>query len=451
MLNSKSPSHSELGDLLVDRMPPPTIKPDPPVLGVPQHTDPDTLRLVLLMQAKFTTGDFEGSLTLAQELLRKPDPSGEVHTYINNQLPFILASSGWTQLRLGRHEQAIELFLMAQKKTPMPEATKGLALAYYRLRKVPEAIEETEKYLATSPQDAPLLVILSDLYESQSRFSDSIQTLEKAEAAVIAAGGVDQDKNTALVRKQKKNMKSRAEVSKTQKSEASGAFKLTYSESDHEPVAGWVLATLQESLDEFIGIYGAKYPAEPIEVILYDRSQFKSTNSDIPHWVDGLYADGRIRVPLDGGPSDPAQNPRLRSILRHELVHAILAIASDQRKLPPWFDEGLAQRFSCPTPNCTPFLFPLNLGNFLKTQVFHTPFTSIQDALLVERAYRQSLYLILTLEYVSGDAAIRLMIEQIKRDSPLDSDSLLLPLGLNFEQLVQQGASFWKKAEAFSR
>ncbi len=436
---------------MIDAIKAPTIQAKPPVQGVPQNAAPEIMSLVLLMQAKFATGDFEGALAIAQEILKKPDPSGEIHPYINNQLPFILASSGWTQLRLGRYEQAIEQFLSAQKITPMIEATKGLALAYYKLHKIAEAVDQTERYLAKSPQDAAFYVVLSDLYESQNRFGDSVQVLEKAEAAVLAEGGPELNQNLALVRKQKRNMLGRAEVSKTQKSEATDAFKLTYTEVEHESISGWVLATLQDSLDEFNRIYGLKYPSEPIEVLLYDRSQFKSTTEDIPQWVDGLYADGRIRVPLTGSVYDSKQQTRLRSILRHELVHALLARAADQRKLPTWFDEGLAQRFSCPVPSCTPFAFPLNNGHFLKPADFMASFTTIRDALHVERAYKQSLYLILTLENTVGEYGIRTMIDQIKRDSPLDSDSILQPLGLTFEQLVIQSAAFWKKGETFSR
>jgi tetratricopeptide (TPR) repeat protein len=445
----REPNHSSKS--MIDAIKTPTIKANPPLQGIPQNASPETLSLVLLMQAKFATGDFEGSLGIAQEILKKPDPSGDIHPYINNQMPFILASSGWTQLRLGRYEQAIEQFLSAQKITPMIEATKGLALAYYKLHKIAEAVDQTERYLAKSPQDAALYVVLSDLYESQNRFGDSVQVLEKAEAAVLAQGGPELSQNLALVRKQKRNMQGRAEVSKSQKSEATDAFKLTYTEAEHDSVAGWVLATLQDSLDEFIGIYGLKYPSEPIEVLLYDRSQFKSTTEDIPQWVDGLFADGRIRVPLSGSAYDSREQTRLRSILRHELVHALLARASDQRKLPTWFDEGLAQRFSCPVPSCTPFTFPFNNGHFLKPADFLIAFTSIPDALHVERAYKQSLYLILTIENTVGEYGIRTMIDQIKRDSPLDSDSILQPLGLTFDQLVIQASVFWKKGETFSR
>jgi tetratricopeptide (TPR) repeat protein len=409
---------------------------------LPQSIDQEMLNLVLLMQAKYATGDFDGSLRYAEQILGKAGLSQEVRTYIENQLPAILVSCGWSHLRFGRYDQAIELFQRSRRIKGLSEATKGLAVAYFKLRRVNEAIQETEAYLKIDPSDVALLAVLSDLYESQNRYDEAVQTLGKAEQQIQKQTGGDPEQNLSLIQKQKRNMKQRADIAKTQRSESGGSFKLSYSEIEHDQLAGWVLVTLEEALDDFTSQFGLKPPKESIEVILYSRQAYQAANEESPTWADGLF-DGRIRVPISQNLTELEQQRRLRGILRHELVHALMAVATDRRSLPPWFDEGLAQRLSCPNTTCRPVEFQLNHGAFLKPIDLIAPFVKIKDPLRANRAYQQSLYLVLTLENLSGDDSLRSVIEQIRGDTPLDSDTLLKPIGMTFEQLVRRAEKLW--------
>ena len=78
------------------------------------------------------------------------------------------------------------------------------------------------------------------------------------------------------------------------------------------------------------------YPVTPIVVVLYTRQQFRDITRS-PSWAGGAY-DGIIRVPVRGALD---QERELDRVLAHESVHALLASITT-RRLPTWFDEGLA-------------------------------------------------------------------------------------------------------------
>ena len=161
-----------------------------------------------------------------------------------------------------------------------------------------------------------------------------------------------------------------------------------------------------------------------------------------PEWAEGLF-DGRLRIPIrqdaltakDFGGSLPI-------VLRHELVHALLAQLSDHRSLPPWFDEGLAQRLSCAGQPCASFAFEGKPGGFLAEQVFQTSYISL-SAINAGRAYRQSLYLVRVLEKRGGEDALRRIVGSITASSDLTSDGLLKAVGLTFAQLRDAAATKW--------
>ncbi len=76
-------------------------------------------------------------------------------------------------------------------------------------------------------------------------------------------------------------------------------------------------------------------------VILYSRVQFHKITAT-PRWVGGSY-DGKIRIPV-GGLSTEAEAEALGPVLTHELTHAFLR-SIVARRLPLWFEEGLAEHF----------------------------------------------------------------------------------------------------------
>jgi hypothetical protein len=167
-----------------------------------------------------------------------------------------------------------------------------------------------------------------------------------------------------------------------------------------------------------------------------------------PDWAEGLF-DGRLRIPLKDSQVAQPRASTLPIVLRHELVHALLAQISDNRSLPPWFDEGLAQRLSCPRDGCGPFRFPPTPGAFLPPAGFLTPYVSY-PAVQAGRAYSQALYLVTAIERRYGDDAIRRVVSAIGASTDVTSDGLLAPINLKFQTLHDASAKDWERRLATS-
>jgi hypothetical protein len=121
-------------------------------------------------------------------------------------------------------------------------------------------------------------------------------------------------------------------------------FRLSY-DGDREELLGegydLVLKTLEDAYHEYAALFGVR-PAEGrgvplIEVVLLQREEF-SDLTGLGHWAGGAY-DGRIRVPIT---NLAAEEKRLVSVLRHELVHAFVRSAGG-RGVVGWLNEGLAE------------------------------------------------------------------------------------------------------------
>ena len=154
--------------------------------------------------------------------------------------------------------------------------------------------------------------------------------------------------------------------------------------------------------------------------------------------------NGRIRVPARGD-----LGRRSDAILVHELVHALFAQMTGYRILPPWFDEGIAQFVSeCGGDSCYPFKMPVNKGGFLRVELFEQPFTKL-DRLLMARAYRQSLYTVMTIVNLRGLDVSAVVIDAIAIDSKLGSDALLKPLELSYKALYKHAEAAWQKNHRF--
>lgn len=83
-----------------------------------------------------------------------------------------------------------------------------------------------------------------------------------------------------------------------------------------------------------------------ITVLLLPPGAFRDGTGN-PPWVRGTY-DGRILVPVAPGAA-AAGSSALDAVLMHELTHALLR-APGSAALPPWFEEGLAERFEGTSP-----------------------------------------------------------------------------------------------------
>ncbi len=413
--------------------------PPPPaqLKAVPEETrfSEAEKQLMQSILAHFATGDFVSALKLADDAAVSERSSQALHDWLIEQLPVLLTSAGWARLKFGDCEEATTYLRRSEAMKKSPETAKGLAVCFYKLKNLASAREQFTYYLEKQPQDDQMKLLFTDVLESEGRFDDAVRTLESIAAAP--------DLDATALKQRLDSMRGRAKESVFQQTETSRNFRLAYRSGDHEELVAYVLEALEGALDAYIELFAFQAPSAQIEVNLYPAESFQSIVVGGPEWAEGLF-DGRLRIPVRAEMITQRNfSDSLEVVLRHELVHALLAQLSGGRPLPPWFDEGLAQRLSCDGRPCGTFQFEGRPGGFLAEPAFQTPYISL-SAINAGRAYRQSLYLVRLLETKGGDDALRRIIQAITPSSRLDSDALLAPVGLSFKDLHQAAAASWQ-------
>jgi tetratricopeptide (TPR) repeat protein len=385
--------------------------------------------------ARFATGDFVSALHMADEKAQLDSASPAFHEWLIAQLPALLTSAGWARLKVGDCDEATQYLRRAEALRRTPETSKGLAVCYYKQKNPAGAREQFAYYLDKSPDDYQMQVLNADALESEGAYDEAIHALEQAQAA--AAKDAASRDQLAAIDGRLKSMRARGQESSLQSVESSTNFRLAFRAGDYEDLVGFVFGTLEDALAEYIEEYGFKPPPAPIEVGLYPVDAFKNVVVGGPEWAEGIF-DGRLRIPI----RDPRETASLTPVLRHELVHALFALMGDDRTIPSWFDEGMAQRLSCPHGNCGAFQYPPQPGQFLPPSAFFSPYVSF-DAVKAGRAYRQSLFLIDVIVARHGDDALRRLVGGISVASDLSSDGLLRPLGQTFAELHELASGIW--------
>lgn len=137
------------------------------------------------------------------------------------------------------------------------------------------------------------------------------------------------------------------------------------------------------------------YPASsgPIRVVLYTREGFDRVTGIGP-WAGGVY-DGTIRLPVG---DLHRELPRVRSVLRHELVHAFVQEKGGSA-VPAWLNEGLAQWLESATPGSRASEAARARQRLVGTQPFplaelRGSLAAWEDTQAIERAYAQALALV---------------------------------------------------------
>lgn len=406
-------------------------------LAEPEGFTAKELERMKTIHGRFATGDFVGALKLADDSTVLDTATPAYHAWVVAQMPVLLTTAGWSRLKVGDCEEATTFLRRSEALKRSLETAKGLAACYYKQKNLGAARDQFAYYLEKSPEDAEMQVLYADVLESEGAYDDAVRHLEKA--AEAPADKIDQK----AVQQRLASMKARAKENAFQQVETSRNFRLLYRAGDHEDLVSFALQTLEDALDEYIENFAMRPPPAPIEVIFYPAGNFRSIAVGGPEWAEGLF-DGRMRIPIRDETLASHNVSMLREVLRHELVHALFSLASDARNLPSWFEEGMAQRLSCATPGCGAFQFPPTPGAFLTSQSFFTPYTSF-DAFRAGRAYRQSLYLIFSIERLYGDTALRRLAGGVGVATDPSSDGLLKPLDVTFESLRTNAADLWDR------
>jgi hypothetical protein len=127
----------------------------------------------------------------------------------------------------------------------------------------------------------------------------------------------------------------RAEAGATVK--RSAHFALSLDGALRPEVAEDTLATLEEAAPRINALYGYT-PRDVVAVVLYGGQTFDGLRH--VSWAAGYY-DGKVRMPAGGA---PGQTLSFKEVLFHEYGHAVTSRAAGGLPVPPWLNEGLAQR-----------------------------------------------------------------------------------------------------------
>jgi tetratricopeptide (TPR) repeat protein len=409
-------------------------------LTLPPGLEGISLQTMQLIHARFNAGDFGAALALADKSAVDEALSADFQTWLGQQMPILLVSAGWLQIKLGNCDEAVNILKRSDALARDVHSAKGLAFCAYKLKNMVLADEQFSYYLKQNPNDAELSLLYADLLESDLRFDDAVRVLEDSKKL--------RPNDEALAQKIA-SMQAKISESSNQNSTTSEHITLTYRSEEHEGLVESVLQILESAIDEYAEKYGFQVPKQTIEVILYPEASYRDVVNAGPAWTEGIF-DGRMRIPIKPAfVAEPGMNT-LRRILRHELSHALLAYMTDFREIPSWFNEGLAQRLEC-EDGCNRQFFPATPGKFLSQESLLVPYSSYA-AIKAERSYRQSLYLIYVLEHdeynASEDVLMRL-VQPLHGTSNLTSDGILGPVGLTFAALHKKAEKLWDRRKLF--
>lgn len=200
--------------------------------------------------------------------------------------------------------------------------------------------------------------------------------------------------------------------------EVSEHFELSYdgARSDISWSSSQITAELEAAYLD-LGEHFGRWPVEDgrprIRVVLYRRQGFLDATG-IGHWAGGLF-DGTVRVPLE---DLGAEQGELARVLRHEIVHAFVAVAGG-RDVPGWLNEGLAQWLEQKDADqrvkqITRARGGLRGAPLLPLADLKRSLASLKDEARIHRAYLQSLAFVDHIEHAYGERVLYEMVEGCK-------------------------------------
>ena len=242
----------------------------------------------------------------------------------------VQAQAGWDAIRDGRHQEAADAFASAIAAQPRdPSLYFGAGVAAFLMGQVSTAQQSLEHALSLAPQLTSASLLLGDILYRNNDLVAAADVYQKAlkyapEDKVLAARlertGRESDVQSGFFQSQ-------------------GAhFTVLFEGPADEELARKALEVLETAYWR-VGTELLTFPDRIIPVVLYTEQQFRDITRS-PNWAAAVY-DGRIRVPMRGALTDPAELDR---VLTHEFTHALVQSLAP-RGVPTWLNEGLAVMF----------------------------------------------------------------------------------------------------------
>jgi tetratricopeptide (TPR) repeat protein len=236
------------------------------------------------------------------------------------------ARAGWEAIQRGDGEKAAASFRAVLAQNPRDSrALAGAAIAAHLLGRDDEAISTLKRALTINEDDVYALYLLGPLAYSQNDIDLAIKSYEHI--LKVAPG------NPSVYR-QLEAWKKEADLHKTFTVAPMARFTVMFEGPEQQEIASRVSNTLDAAYSRVGQTLGA-YPPLTVTAILYSKEQFRDITRS-PSWAAGAY-DGRIRIPVLGALSRPAELDR---VVTHEYTHAV--VQQLYPGIPFWMNEGLA-------------------------------------------------------------------------------------------------------------
>lgn len=238
------------------------------------------------------------------------------------------------------------------------------------------------------------LLDLSELLAAAGEYDTAIRLSLMADAQLPEPRGLRRRQQLAMDR----------DLAASYESYRSEHFDVRYPRETGEVYARGVAQVLEEErrrLEHWIPQSGS----EPIEVHLFPLRSFLSHfgNGDIS--VLGVF-DGKVRVPFA---EIKSLHPQLVAILSHELAHAMIAAATQDRA-PHWFQEGLAQHIETGTKRRNPLPALVRDKRALAFPAIDPVLRGFAEPQLVELAYSEAAWTVHFIETRFGVEAIHRLL-----------------------------------------
>ena len=406
----------------------------PPELRPLKNLPGPALAIMSSIRKAFQEKRYKEALQIAgKELQSQSSANVAFHHWLQKQLPVLRTSLAWQLLNQGKCSEALEYFGQVIQQLPVAEAYKGIAFCHQKAGLWGPAEEAILEYRKQRPDDPGVNLLFVDILESTGRFEEGVEILGKLAAA--PTGNLKQE----VLQKKLSAMRARARESGHQVQITSDHFTLTY-RAEHEAFAGQAIEDLEEALHEFNSQLEIPWPDSPIEVLLYPRQDFRQLVSNSPPWARAIF-DGRIRVPLPPGDNP---GPAINRDLRHELTHALLARQTAGRRLPSWFNEGIARFLECPG-GCRSFTFPQTRTRLLEPGELEGSFLHFSHS-RAALAYKQSHFLILCLTRLGlrgSDSPLHDIIRSLHPGTGSGSEKLVQAAHLNWRTFYREARGLW--------
>lgn len=390
----------------------------------------------------FEKKDFHKALEFIEEKLVDRRIHEKTKKWLRAHLPVIYLSIGYDYLGKNQCAKALPYLEKSHEITTNKSTLKALAFCHKDIGDQPRAVFYVDQARKNNIYDLELLKLHKEIMESEQRLDLTRDYYNFAKRDLEAK---NKSESVNKIKKEQKEINKKLAESKNQISFRSNHFFMRYNNSIEANLADKTLEFLDDKIQALVGEYMFNLPKSQIEVVLYKFENFYEANNNSPLWAAALY-DGRLRIPIK---SLQKFDEQYKIILSHELVHALLAEIKQRRHLPTWIEEGLAQLISC-TNNCRSVVGKKSGNTFLTKITLEDTFLKLTKR-NSQRAYQQSLYILLYIANDYTDDIAERIVEAIRNLKVLSSDEILnFTINTDFTSIYNGAKDKWNRGVSYS-